>query len=298
LLSSVRERQTTLPARFHISVSFDEKKLGEKEVSNIKAALNAEMKRWSGRLYVHAHKKQKSQFEHYAWLAAHAKLDDAGWVIFTDDDDTWHDDRIHEFDKMFTLPKTDLDRINAFHCAWKTTVDKEGTNYRGNYVEYAVPVMIWKAFFRGATEGMLRHHFCDVFFLQFVWACRSGQVAISQTKDEMYDWKEDGEDHVCKSGPKGELSSDPDRKDETRAYLQAAAERNLALFLAETSLRKKEMTTDDFLTVVKQKDASFFHSKNEWCDLLLALASVAFETSAAAHVFGRESVEPLRNVKF
>jgi hypothetical protein len=293
LLSSVRERQTTLPARIHISVSLDEKKLGEKETTTIREALNKELKRWSGRLHVYAHKKQKSQFEHYAWLVAHAKLDDAGWVIFTDDDDTWHDDRVYEFDKLFTLPKSYTDRINAFRCLWKTTAEKDAaTTHRGNYVEYAMPVMIVKAFFRGATEGMLQHPFCDVFFLQFVWACRSGQVAISLTQDEMYDWKEDGEDHVCKSGPKGTLTSDPDRAPETLVFLQAAAERHLALFLAETSLRKKEPSTDDFIDFVKQKDASFFQSNNEWRDLLLAIESVVFKRGAATHVFGRTAVEP------
>ena len=142
-------------------------------------------------------RRKRSQFEHYKALAE-LNWGDGTWVMFTDDDDLWHEARAEAYVTMLqeckkrgvrpayvvskTIVATEEDDPPGLERAEDVTAlfergvisqeafDKKdvGRMEDGNYVEYGVSIRTLRGFLKGIRQELLEHKFCDMAFTRYL----------------------------------------------------------------------------------------------------------------------------------
>ena len=183
MLTSWKEQTWELP--LIVSMSFEESVEGVIKLPEMEG------------LTIIRQRRKTSQFEHYKVLA---ELDwgDETWVMFTDDDDLWHEARAEAYVTMLqecrkrgvrpayvvskTIVATEEDDPPGLETAEDVTVlfergvisqevfDKKdvGRMESGNYVEYGVSIQTLRGFLQGVHRELLEHKFCDLAFTRYL----------------------------------------------------------------------------------------------------------------------------------
>ena len=176
-------------------------------------------------------RRKMSQFEHYQALA---ELDwaEGTWVMFTDDDDLWHEARVDVYTTMlrgckrqgvtpaYIVSKTivvserddppGLERAEDVTALYERGVIRQKAFDKGdvaemdvgNYVEYGVSVNTLRGYLDGISVELLKSKFCDLAFSRYL---RDGHdVIMCRLQPEGIPWlyfyrRDPGIGQVCVS---------------------------------------------------------------------------------------------------
>lgn len=107
--------------------------------------------------------KKMSQFMHYKYLISNCKdMDDNNtWILFSDDDDEWSENRLAIYQHLIENIEDD----NTMAVCYTTGNQNE---YFGSYVDYCIKLKYVKIFFEYAHDEQLNSKFCDSFFIKFL----------------------------------------------------------------------------------------------------------------------------------
>ena len=143
-------------------------------------------------LKIHYHDSKLYQFEHYKFLTNQLEIDDDTWILFSDDDDEWAENRLAAYHYMINyLKDKDIQEYNRITAVCYTNENnKNGSNYIGSYVDYCIKFKYLKIFIEYATDEQLKHKFCDCYFVKFIHMYGIGILkhAFSATDDILYNW--------------------------------------------------------------------------------------------------------------
>lgn len=106
-------------------------------------------------------------FEHYEKIIANENFD-SQYVIFTDDNDTWHEDRNAAYLSMIkSLEKNKLyvGRLNKYK-SWFT--DCSSNDDGGEHWMYVCHIDVIRKFFEVCPELHLQNKYCDLIFIRFL----------------------------------------------------------------------------------------------------------------------------------
>ena len=134
-----------------------------------------------------------SQFEHYQFLVhSLEKLDDNDtWILFSDDDDEWGENRLAAYHYMInSIP---IDELNFTSCICYTNdsnTTKNASTYIGSYVDYCIKLKYLRIFIDNCTFEQLQNKFCDCYFVKFM--CTYGKGILKKgfctADDILYKW--------------------------------------------------------------------------------------------------------------
>lgn len=109
-------------------------------------------------LHLHFHATKQSQFEHYRFLLPHLPVDTTH-LLFTDDDDLWHQRRVEKVRRsMF------FDVLRLPHLVLEDNEVSEGV-YASHW-SYCVPVSLLRTFVQETKN--LHHRYADVCFTKYI----------------------------------------------------------------------------------------------------------------------------------
>ncbi|CAL5224989.1 g7767 [Coccomyxa viridis] len=173
--------------------------------------------------------RKMSQFEHYKALAEE-EWEEGTWVLFTDDDDLWHETRSGMYGKL--LRESEAEGLEPSCIVTKTirmvgwddppgvesaedvtammscgmllprfccTVNWEDLEV-GNYVEYSVRMETLRGFVRGVSAELLRSRYCDAAFGRHLVGGGKGVVYAGHSEETewLYLYRRDpGIGQVC-----------------------------------------------------------------------------------------------------
>lgn len=133
-----------------------------------------------------------SQFEHYKYLTntLSDKDNTTTWILFSNDDDEWADNRLVAYHHMINCLTIDEYKLTSTICY----ADKEciGTSsndkFIGNYTNYCIKLKYLELFFNHTSDSQLKHEYCDYYFVKFMNLYGSGKLkrAFSSTDDVLY----------------------------------------------------------------------------------------------------------------
>lgn len=145
-----------------------------------------------------------SQFEHYKYLTNTItdKNNTTTWILFSNDDDEWADNRLAAYHHMINcLPNNDYELTSTICYADTESIktresmsDSPGQGisndkFIGNYTNYCIKLKYLEIFFKHATDSQLNHEYCDYYFVKFMNLYGSGKLkrAFSSTDDVLYE---------------------------------------------------------------------------------------------------------------
>lgn len=209
LLSMIKSwREQTLQCKLFISLSYDTVQITKKIL--LQSLPSCED------LHINIRDCPLRQFEHYKMLSDEVSLDHTdAFVIFSDDDDVWHPDRVKTFSKCLRLfqfgllymycpmyaeqiEKRGTDDVMTSHGVTihlekgEVKTIEEWTGY-GNYVSYVLNIKTLLAFMQQCPPYILSHKFCDMFFLKFIRLSLGQQYAPIPTDNWMYYYRHGGQ---------------------------------------------------------------------------------------------------------
>lgn len=131
--------------------------------------------------------EKKSQFQHYKQV--YEKIKDIystenPYVVFTDDDDLWHPQRITHYAAALKETKTDVLRIPIYGELSEGKIIS--TNYQGtsgNYIEYVCKFRLFEQFLMTVSDFLLDHYLCDLCFVKFLRTNKNLVTKIDIPKD-------------------------------------------------------------------------------------------------------------------
>ncbi|XWV25757.1 hypothetical protein QJ857_gp1331 [Tupanvirus soda lake] len=143
------------------------------------------------------HDKQLCQFEHYKFLVSKLNHfnDNDTWILFSDDDDEWADNRLAAYHHMINYIKiTEYDKTTCI--CYTNDKTKTVSTYTGSYIDYCVKLKYLKIFFDHVTNEQIKHKFCDCYFVKFLCTYGLGVLkrAFCATDDTLYYWMQHTED--------------------------------------------------------------------------------------------------------
>ena len=168
---------------------------------------------------IYYHEDQLSQFEHYAYLVNTLEVVDteATWILFSDDDDEWAENRLAAYHHMinYLAEKPDYEKTSAV----RYTHEKNKNTMFGGYIDYCVKFKYVKIFFADASTAQLQHKFCDCYFVRFIHTHGAGTLkhAFCATDDILYNW----------------IQHEDYDKQEKHATLEENLKTNLDLYMAQ-----------------------------------------------------------------
>ena len=142
--------------------------------------------------------KKQSQFEHYAALMKNLKINEESWLIFSDDDDIWSENRMLFYDKVVEMmldPKIVCLKTQGYELIENKITKCKSSNYCDSCARYKYV----KLFFEKMTEEKLRHKFCDVYFKSFLesYGKEENLHVKVETPEKLYIWRHVEYDRVC-----------------------------------------------------------------------------------------------------
>ncbi|EGG24666.1 hypothetical protein DFA_02910 [Cavenderia fasciculata] len=125
-----------------------------------------------------------SQFKHYQNLVQRLKtcstVTKDSWVIFTDDDDTWHEMRVEEY--YVCLGRQDMKNYSVLRLPFKDRIDQE------EYWEFSTKLGNLKRFVDRSASRLLDHPFADRYFVRFLTPPSRGTPTLP-TDFNLYEYK-------------------------------------------------------------------------------------------------------------
>ena len=103
---------------------------------------------------------RRSQFENYHELLCRLLFYGDEWLLFTDDDDEWHPERIETYSRALGR---DPD------CEQPLYIPMTHSERGSNYVGYAVRARVFKSFLKHAPPAALRHIYADVYWVRSLY---------------------------------------------------------------------------------------------------------------------------------
>lgn len=152
-----------------------------------------------------------SQFEHYRFLTT--RMEEDTYILFTDDDDIWHKDRVFAFTEVYKaihfesstnllsvrIPvylssdnknnklkvMTTCDIENAIKKGDVALVESDNTAFTEHWT-YMVRLSTLCDFVMSCSDVILRHKYCDVLFIKFLRCCKGYQNAVVYTNKKTW----------------------------------------------------------------------------------------------------------------
>lgn len=198
LLDSIDNQ--TMKVDVYISLSHDKKICGQ-NLNNLVHRL-----RTTHTLYLHEYPKK--QFEHYTYLTSVINLPDHSWVIFSDDDDFWHPERVQSY--AYAIEQAVLYNFMSDKIIFRTVrsltrterpnleIDRIDEKSLGEYFDSAVLLQDLKFFISNLTRDQRIHPYCDVLFNQYIFVrCGGGKnkVICFEATNYMYYYRDDNRYH-------------------------------------------------------------------------------------------------------
>jgi len=166
MLKSVAAQTTSLEG-FYMRVSYG---LPTDKLLEVRRAVRKAFKGCKGSLY--EVKGSFTQFEHYKLLlervVTERKLNPKEakeWVIFSDDDDIWHPDRVTLYKHNLKPSLSERPNTRALRL-WSRSQTRR--NSSGDYVDYTIPLWLFNEFITRVTPQVISHKFCDVLLTSFI----------------------------------------------------------------------------------------------------------------------------------
>jgi len=139
---------------------------------------------------VYFQNNKMSQFEHYNFLINELVNYDENnvWILFSDDDDEWSENRLAAYHHMINSIVDDYDKTTCI--CYTNEKNKSTSTYIGSYTDYCVKLKYARIFFGHASNNQLQHKFCDCYFVKFLCTYGSGKLmrAFCATDDTLYNW--------------------------------------------------------------------------------------------------------------
>lgn len=153
-----------------------------------------------------------SQFEHYKNLVNKVNIDQDSWLLFTDDDDIWKEDRVHYYNGIINksiscninpgyikvngtieaieedtkLDIRTINHVNNLYVNGKTRYySAENMNEFLDYYHYSVKLKTLKNFVDNVDIKILKHTYCDLCFCRYLHTGHSNTVINLQVD---YGW--------------------------------------------------------------------------------------------------------------
>ncbi|EFA75280.1 hypothetical protein PPL_11355 [Heterostelium album PN500] len=202
--------------QFFISISCEESMLEQ---------LSKEIGEWNQiyGLHILMQSVKKSQFQHYKHLVDHlvsSKISLSTWIIFSDDDDTWHPFRVKGY---LNITRQLKNTFKDNHCIRVTASHDEKF---GEYFEYSIRLKTSVWFFDRAGQELLASSFCKLFFLRYMVSFNSTSLCQLPNRPYQRNTREVAVGHEISIFFVG---VDPDNN---RQILEAQVKRDTILMLA------------------------------------------------------------------
>lgn len=212
LMSMIRSwKEQTVKCPLYISMSYDDslKQLIERVMSSVDY----------DNLEIILQTSLMKQFEHYATLIKTIDSTAYEYVIFTDDDDLWHENRVKHFcDAILnsqSFPKSWLSLKVPKYVS--TSNSKQGLadffspqdvnkHFReldihkdpstvSNYITYLFKIEVVKGFLQDCNLQHLQHKYCDMLLLKYIKHCKNGVNVVYSIEgnDWMYYYRHNNE---------------------------------------------------------------------------------------------------------
>lgn len=212
LMSMIKSwKEQTVKCPLHISMSYDDslKELIQRIMLTLKY----------DNLHIIIQTFPLKQFEHYATLIKTIDCTVCKYVIFTDDDDLWHENRVKYFCDA-------LSQFQSFSKPWlslkipkyvTTSISKQGLadffspqdvnknfieleihndpSTVSNYIIYLFKIEVVKSFLQECNVHHLQHKYCDMLLLKYIKHCKNGVnlVYLIENNDWMYYYRHNNE---------------------------------------------------------------------------------------------------------
>jgi len=224
MIQSWNEQAIKCP--LYISMSYNDamKQLVERIVSTLKY----------DNLYITVQTLPLKQFEHYATLIKTIDTTIYKYVLFTDDDDLWHKNRLKHFCdglsqlQSFTQSWLSLKvpmyvtTSNPNHgradCFTSQDVDDNFIKLEmhndpstiSNYITYLFKIEVVKGFLQECNLLHLQHKYCDMLLLKYVKHCKNGVnlVYLIENNDWMYYYRHNNETKSITDTKLNDISTD------------------------------------------------------------------------------------------
>lgn len=143
----------TQSIKLYLSVSSDDGVELQEVVERLRST--NEFKEW---LHVVSRDRHLTQFEHYNLLSLDVDVR-GSWLMFTDDDDVWHERRVENYARAI---ESSPDNVVA--CKGGRMHNDKVVNEIVEYFEYATKFEVLEMFMAFASLDMLRLRGCDLLF--------------------------------------------------------------------------------------------------------------------------------------
>lgn len=140
-------------------------------------------------LKIYFQEKKMSQFEHYQKLISELNDRDGDniWILFSDDDDEWSNNRLGAYHHMINCVKEDE---NTMYICYTNEENVNEQVYLGNYVDYCVKLKYLRIFFKSLNDLQLKHKYCDRYLVKFLHIYKNDlKRAFCATDETLYYWK-------------------------------------------------------------------------------------------------------------
>jgi len=126
---------------------------------------------------------RRSQFENYKELFLRRYFEGDEWLLFTDDDDEWHAERVSAYS---TVLARDPD------CERPLLIPMKQAPHGDHYVSYAVRARVFKSFLKHASPESLAHVYADCYWVRSLYqnyALGVRKLPLPVTIDVLYHWR-------------------------------------------------------------------------------------------------------------
>jgi hypothetical protein len=212
--------------------------------------------------------KKTPQMRHMALLLEEIEKRGNKWILFCDDDDTYHIHRIEIFENFVKqgLLECDLISERTLGGVYESTFNKFHNEHRHEYWCYCVSLPVFRRFFEviAKHDDVLDDKCCDVVFAEYLRRS-GGNLAFGRITDSLYNYRiENNSDSitgVIQYRQKNEIRvpnpPSPENEEALRQYVldfNNYLNENLDIYLHDTYLRTiVGLSFDDIL----QKEFTF-----------------------------------------
>lgn len=181
----------TIHKDIYVSLSFEDNKNVNEKINKIKNCLQ---KYSNNYYYIIIHEKQKSQMQHY-WYLTKNFASKYELIMFCDDDDTYHSERIEYF--KFGLDQIKKEKKNLRY------IQETPKNINTEYFHFAIPAKTLFVFFNvfiiNNKKYLLKHKFSDMFLLYFIqfFNCKNKKYYHLMINKHLYNYNTNNKNSIC-----------------------------------------------------------------------------------------------------
>tara|TARA_X000000950_G_C13791464_1_gene609516 strand:- start:6 stop:974 length:969 start_codon:yes stop_codon:yes gene_type:complete len=165
LLSLIEQK---MPISIYVSISFKNEELKQ---TTLEMITQHEIINSCGFLNILVRKNQCSQMQHFQLLLEEIN-DRHKWIMFCDDDDTYHKERTYKISYLITLGVEQYNNHPFLNIAglYECVNDKDHRQQRQEYWSYCVHKNVITTFYTQLQNyvDVLKHSCCDVLFAEYL----------------------------------------------------------------------------------------------------------------------------------